>query len=75
MNIRKARRIVENDGDVNMVELAEALLEVADAKAKSKPIPSHKRAVNAWLSKKARDKAEEKRRKDLVNVWNKYKKV
>ena len=72
MKPSKARRILDNDEEMDIAQMAEAALELERRKAKAKP--KHGDPLIGWRKKQALDNEEELRRLRFAALWNKYKK-
>lgn len=69
MKPSKAKQIIENDEEMDLLQMAEAVLELERRKPKRK-----KKDPNiGWLKKQAIEKEENLRRWKVAQVWNKYK--
>ena len=69
MNPRKAKKILESDEDLNIAELAEAVLEDKKHEPKRKHIPSMDRSHKAWVEIQKREQKLAVFRKRLAKVW------
>lgn len=73
MHPRTARKIIENNEELNMAELAEAILEEKKREPKRNHIPSMAKSQAAFHRVQHRKQEEIVWRQRLANVWNKQK--
>lgn len=70
MKPSRARKILDNDEEMDIGQMAEAALELEKRKVPVK----HGDPLIAWRKKQILDNEEELRRRRLIALWNKYKK-
>jgi hypothetical protein len=76
MNFRQAKKILDNDKELNLELLAQAHIEEqkrANKRRKGTP-GGMQRSFDAWIKLKAREKAEEIWRQRIAKAWKRVKK-
>jgi len=71
MHPRTAKKILDDDDNFDVAEIADALAE--KAKQKENPIPSRARSLSAFLRKQLKEREEIEWKRAFAKVWNKKK--